>query len=238
VKVSVLIATYGDPQWETLARSRALPTAQTQDAFEILLRHEPDGTVTTSRNALADQARGDWLCYLDADDELAPGYLGAMRRAFEQETRRPRARRQLLLTPAQRPAMARRGTARRGVAAQGRAWLLTPRVSYVRKGRASAPRHLDRGIPLTDDNWLVVGTLIQRDLFLEVGGFGDYPHGFEDWSLWAKAWKAGAEIVKVDDAVYRAHWNPNSKHRLQWKDRRWQVDMHNRVRRELFPELA
>jgi glycosyltransferase involved in cell wall biosynthesis len=206
VKVSVLIATYGDPQWETLARERALPTAQTQDAFEILLRHEPDGTVTTSRNALADQARGDWLCFLDADDELAPGYLGAMRRAFEQETRRPRARRQLLLTPA---------------------------VSYVRKGRGSPPRHLDRGIPLTDDNWLVVGTLIERDLFLEVGGFEELPHGFEDFSLWSKCWRIGAKVVKVKDAVYIAHWNPNSKHRQGWRDRKWQVETHQRTIRLL-----
>jgi glycosyltransferase involved in cell wall biosynthesis len=114
--------------------------------------------------------------------------------------------------------------------------IFTPAVSYVRKGRPAPPKFNDRGISLRDDNWLVVGSLIRRSFFFSLGGFSDYPHGFEDWSLWAKAWKAGARIVKVPGAVYYAHVNPRSKHRQGWRDRRWQVETHNRVRAELFPE--
>ncbi len=80
----------------------------------------------------------------------------------------------------------------------------------------------------------MIGTLIQRELFLEIGGFPEYPHGFEDWAVWAKAWKAGAKIVKVPDAIYRAHVNPHSKHKTAWRDRKTQVETHNRVRAELF----
>ena len=116
--------------------------------------------------------------------------------------------------------------------------LLTPAVSYIRKGRPGTPQFNDRGIPLCDDNWLIVGTVIARDLFMEVGGFNDLEHGFEDWSLWAKAWKAGAEIIKVPRAVYLAHVNPQSKHRQRWRDRAWQVKRHQEVRAELFPDLA
>jgi glycosyltransferase involved in cell wall biosynthesis len=206
MNLSIIIATYGEDSWANLAQTRAAPSAAAQDAFEVLVGHDPDGTVAGVRNALAANAEGDWLCFLDADDELAPGFLGAMERALEQE-----------------PEMA----------SSGDGLLLTPAVSYVRKGRGSPPQFNDRGIPLSQDNWLVVGTLLPRSLFEYVGGFGDYPHGFEDWSLWSKCWRVGARIVKVKDAIYRAHVNPHSKHRQGWRDRRWQVETHQRVAAEL-----
>jgi len=199
--ISVLIATYGEDEWRDLAWSRAFPSAHAQTP-DVACFHDPEGTIASVRNEMAKTAHGEWLCFLDADDELAPGYLDAMRRAAERVGDDP--------------------------------VLLTPAVSYIRKGKAAPPVFLDRGIPLSEDNWLVVGTLIQRDLFLEIGGFSDYPHGFEDWSCWAKAWKAGAKIVKVPEAVYLCHVNPQSKHKQGWRDRKWQVETHNRVRAELF----
>ena len=175
----------------------------------MLVGHDPDGTIASARNDLAAQAQGDWLCFLDADDELARPYLRAMQRAYEQ-------------WQAAAPS-----------AADGKPPLLTPAVQYVRRGRPGKPTFLDRGISLRDDNWLVVGTLIHRDLFMEVGGFNDYPHGFEDWSLWSKAWRVGAEIVKVPAAIYICHVNPQSKHRQGWRDREWQTTTHLRVMKEL-----
>jgi cellulose synthase/poly-beta-1,6-N-acetylglucosamine synthase-like glycosyltransferase len=202
VKISVIIATYGDEAWRDLAMSRAYPSALDQGAHEIFVGHDDEATIAQVRNALSDKATGDWLCHLDADDELAPGYLDAMTRAFEQE----------------------------GLDGN---LLLTPAVSYVRKGKPAPPKFMDRGISLRDDNWLVVGTLVERDLFMDVGGFSDYEHGFEDFSCWSKCWRAGARIVKVPDAVYLAHVNQQSKHRTGWRDRKWQVETHQRVVREL-----
>ena len=204
MRVSVCIATYGGPEWEEMALTRAYPSCKPQRPHEVLVFHDPDGTIASVRNEVGNTARGEWLCFLDADDELAPGYLGAMERAAERAGDGP--------------------------------VLLTPAVQLLRyKGSTRGnPVFFDRGIPLSDDNWLVVGTLIKRDLFKQVGSFSDYPHGFEDWSLWAKAWKAGAQVIKVPDAVYRYWVNPNSKHKKGWRDRRWQVETHNRVRSELF----
>ena len=204
--ISVIIATYGDRWWEQLALERAFPSAHDQGAHEIIVGHDDRLAIGPVRNILAEKASGDWLCFLDADDELAPGYLGAMERALEQEE---------------------------GASPRTTALLLTPAVSYVRKNRAALPKFNDRGIPLSQDNWLVLGTLISRDLFMRIGGFSDYPHGFEDFSLWNKAWQMGAKIVKVPDAVYRAYVNPHSKHRLGWRNRQWQVATHERVVREL-----
>ena len=184
MQVSVLIATYGTEDWRELAWSRAYPSAADQ-CEELGLRppqcfHDPEGTIASVRNELALTAKGDWLCFLDADDEIAPGYLDAMRAAYEQD----RGDGPLLLTPA---------------------------VSYVRKGKPAPPKFWGE-CSFTTGNWIVIGTLVQRSLFLEVGGFENFPHGLEDWQLWAKCVKAGARIIKVPDAIYLAHTNPKSKH--------------------------
>lgn len=207
IRTSIIIATYGEDEWAKLALDRAAPSALIQEA-QVIIMHEPGLSIAQVRNKAADKAIGDWLCFLDADDELGAGYLGAMERALEQE---------------------------RGV--DEAPLLLTPAVSYVHKGRPRPPMFHPIG-DFRDDNYIVVGTLVQRDLFFKVGGFGDYPHGFEDWSLWAKCWKAGARVVQVKRAIYYAHVNSKSKHRQGWKDRNWQVATHQRVRSELFPELT
>jgi glycosyltransferase involved in cell wall biosynthesis len=113
--------------------------------------------------------------------------------------------------------------------------LFQPAVRYIRKGQMANPILIPQK-DLRHDNYLVVGTMIARDLFEQVGGFEDYPHGFEDWSVWAKAWKAGATVTQVPRAIYNAHINPKSKHRTMWRDRKSQVAMHLRVQAELFPE--
>jgi glycosyltransferase involved in cell wall biosynthesis len=80
---AIIIATYGLPLWEKLAVKRALPTAATQDPDELIVYHDPDGDAASARNGAAEHATADYLVFLDADDELAPGYLQAMRRAID-----------------------------------------------------------------------------------------------------------------------------------------------------------
>lgn len=206
MKISILIATCGDEKWRDLAWSRAYPSTSGQGAHEVCINHESDASVVEVRNALATTASGDWLCFLDADDELAPGYVQAMKTAGKKRKDPERI-------------------------------LYFPTVVRMIKRRRKVARFNLRGQTLRDCNYLPIGTLVQRDLFQAVGGFGDYPWGFEDWSLWAKCWKAGAEIVPVPDAFYIAHVNQNSELRKLWSDRRWQVENHHKVRRELFPEL-
>lgn len=74
---TIVIATHGDSYWEDMALKRALPSAQAQGC-EVLVGHDPDGTRAEVRNALIEKASGEWIVTLDADDELAPGYVDAM----------------------------------------------------------------------------------------------------------------------------------------------------------------
>lgn len=200
--ISVLVATYGDTRWKDLADERAIPSAESQ-GVEVVGYHDRFGTVASCRNEAAELASGDHLIYCDADDQIAPGFIGAMERALEQE-----------------------GTG-------GGRLLLTPAVSIVRPGRTPSPPTFFKEVPLRDANWLVVGTLIHKDLFWEVGGFDDYPHGFEDWALWSKCVRVGATVVKVPDAVYRYWANPLSAHRSMWRNKNWQAATHQRVAAEL-----
>lgn len=200
--ISILITTYDDPAWEEMAWTRAHPSAALQEPEEIIIRHYRDLSIGPARNATAKEATGDFLIHLDADDELHPNYLAAMRTALN--------------------------TNNDSLA------LFQPAVQYTRKNRVQPPQLFPPG-DLRVDNFLVVGTMVSRNLFNQVGGFEDYPHGFEDWSLWAKCWKAGASVVQVPEAIYIAHINPYSKHRQLWRNRREQVATHLRVAAELFP---
>jgi glycosyltransferase involved in cell wall biosynthesis len=189
MNVSVLIATYGSEEWKDLAWSRAYPSAieQTEDVASF---HDPDGTIASVRNEMARTASGDWLLFLDADDELAPGYLDAMRASYEQE-----------------------GT-------DGVPLLLTPAVSYIRKQKPERPKFWPGNLEtFRTGNWLVIGTLVRRDFFWEVGGFKDFAHGLEDWNFWARCIRAGAKVRKVPQAVYLAHWNDESKHQKLARNR-------------------
>lgn len=59
-------------------------------------------------------------------------------------------------------------------------------------------------------NYIVIGAMCRRDDFLAVGGFDDY-ECLEDWDLWLKMIKNGAEVVDVPNAIYRVHVTPNSR---------------------------
>lgn len=78
--VAVIVSTCGDRSWIDLAAGRALPSvaSQTAAASEIIVRHSPTSPLHHVRNEAAEQATAEWLCFLDADDELHPDYLAAM----------------------------------------------------------------------------------------------------------------------------------------------------------------
>lgn len=189
VTISVIVATYGDVHpWKALAKHRAIPSvcAQTVQPLELIREHGE--TLHGARNDAAARAQGAWVCFLDADDALDPGYLAAMTQAARVEQ-----------------------TTETGEAVKPCA-LLAPAVAYVRDGHAEEPRILDPGVPMTEVNRCVIGTLVPRWLFEAIGGFRDWPMS-EDWDAFLSCLEHGAEVVPVPDAVYRAWETPGSRNR-------------------------
>lgn len=94
MSIAVIVPTFGAPDWCDIAAEYALPSieAQTSRPDELIAEHGT--TLQAARNEGAALARSEWLCFLDADDRLDPGYIAAMRHAID------RGEGDRLLTPA------------------------------------------------------------------------------------------------------------------------------------------
>lgn len=201
MKIAICISSYGDDKWSRMANERALPSALNQEADSIIIEHQPGGNIASCRNAAAKRSIADYICFLDADDELEDNYIYQIRRAIKK---------------ADRPQM------------------YAPRVIYVNKGRRSRPKYWPE-CELSHGNWLVIGTVVPKEDFMEVGGFEAWPHAYEDWQLFAKLWKRGIPIEKVPGAIYIAHVMPNSRNKDMDHNKR--VRTHYGIGYKLFPEI-
>ena len=74
--VTVVIGTFGGPEWVKLAHDRAVPSAEGQAS--VIHRHGT--TLAQARNEALALVETEWVIHLDADDELDPGYVEAMNR--------------------------------------------------------------------------------------------------------------------------------------------------------------
>jgi GT2 family glycosyltransferase len=140
--VTVVVATFGELHWETLAQHRAIPSAQRAGADEVLYEH--GASLMEARNTLLDRVVTPWVVFLDADDELEPGYIHAMAGASG-DVRVPRVR--YVRTHARGPA-------------------LMPRVA--------GHRHTCDASCLAHGNWIVIGACARTDLLRKVGGWREF----------------------------------------------------------------
>jgi len=79
--VSIVVATFGDNSWINIADNFALASAKGHFWNTPIVRVHGGSTLAEARNAAADLVRTEWICFLDADDELYPGYFDEMEKA-------------------------------------------------------------------------------------------------------------------------------------------------------------
>jgi glycosyltransferase involved in cell wall biosynthesis len=192
LRIGVVVGVFGDPSWHDLALRRAMKSIDRQTRPPDASRLVNAGSLAEARNRGAEQLKVDLLVFLDADDQLDPGYLAAMEAAYEPRT---------LLQP-QTLGVYRNGTE-------------DPEPCFI------AP-----ALSIMERNHLVIGTAVERDLFLDVGGFLERPI-LEDWCLWIRCLVAGVAQKQVADAVYRVHVEPDSRN---VRSHKVMVDTYRKIR--------
>jgi glycosyltransferase involved in cell wall biosynthesis len=178
---TVIVATFGDDRWQRLAHKRAIPSATPQ--APVIHSHGP--TLHEARNRGLEQVQTEFVVFLDADDQLAPAYIDAMR-AANGDLRVPRLQ---WLRKWRRPGLP-----------------IEVNV-YAHRDR---PDHKCGADCLRDGNFMVIGTAIRTELAKRVGGFEDWPLS-EDYVLFSRCVQAGATIERVPGAVYRAYKRGDSR---------------------------
>lgn len=71
--VTVVIGTFGNDEWRDLAETRAVPSVTDAPVF-----HVHGQTLAEARNKGLEMVESEWVVFLDADDELTPGYMDAL----------------------------------------------------------------------------------------------------------------------------------------------------------------
>lgn len=140
--VTVVVATFGSCDWVDLARARAIPSAE---ALGVPVVHVHGETLHDARNDGVLQADTEWVCHLDADDELEAGYFEAMA-ASTADLRAPAVR-----------------------------YVRGPGHTSSRLPRVAGHAHRCAAECLPEGNWLVIGTLVRAAMVVDAGGWRDFP---------------------------------------------------------------
>ena len=146
-----------------------------------------------ARNTGIGEAAADWLVFLDADDWISPDYLAEMLDARHNDD---------------------------SIDAVVCHWArVYPDGS---QGRTERCLDVDAIFPISACAcpFAIHACLIRKSLVIEAGGFDEHLRYGEDWHLWQKIARGGAEFVQVDRllALYRIHKAPSAEGLLRSLD--------------------
>lgn len=168
--ITICVATHGDDKWKRIAQEWAIPSAEAQ-GVPVVVSHYRKRGLAASRNGALRKVETEWVMFLDADDELEPGYVEALGRAG--------------------------GDLRVGSLVEVKPDGSRGRIRLER-------RNIEKVNPCH------VGTAIRTETLRDLGGFPTQFPRWEDWAVFLRAFRRGASIVHVPDAVYLQHWRPDS----------------------------
>lgn len=139
--VTVAVATFGASSWVELAEQRAIPSAA---ALGVPWVHVHGGSLHEARNEAVGLVETEWVCHLDADDELEAGFFDAVA-GVDADVRVPAVR-----------------------------YVRPGRSAAPRVPRVAGHDHDCVADCLTAGNWLVVGSVVRADMVRSVGGWRDF----------------------------------------------------------------
>ncbi len=152
------------------------------DAIRVLLK--PNGGCASARNAGARVARGEWLAFLDADDEWLPDKLAKQLVLADNET---------LLIYTDR--------------------FNFGHCDGVPERLSESLRPLDGDVfePLLLGNFMTVSSALMRhDVFESLGGFYECLLVCEDWDLWLRYAATGMRVGVCNEPLMRYRIHPSS----------------------------
>jgi GT2 family glycosyltransferase len=184
VEATVVVGTFGGPEWVTLAEDRALRSVP--DAI-----HVHGKTLAEARNEGLRRVETEWTVFLDADDELAPGYMDAMATGTAD-----------LRAPSVRYV--------KGMKTQD---------PYVPK--VAGHSHDCSGECLPDGNWLVIGAAAKTDLLRSVGGFREWDcyEDWDLWLRCWLAGATVEAIPPAEYIAHVRPDSRNRKHTMEFRNR-------------------
>lgn len=139
--VTIVVSTFGDESWKELAHKRALPSA---GSFGVPVIYSHKNTLHEARNEGLFKTETEFVCHLDADDELDSRFFEHMEKVDGD------------LRPPSVNHVYQRQT-------------FMPRV--VGK---TVHTHVCVADCLVEGNWLVVGTVARTKLLQDIGGWKDW----------------------------------------------------------------
>lgn len=108
-------------------------------------------------------------------------------------------------------------------------FIIQPSTIEVRDGvEMGAPHLIPPKRSILEGNHCVIGSAVPTRLFFEVGGFDEWP-AWEDWALWIKCWKNGAQFTTCPGAIYKVGVDTSRTSRNQIDTRTGQ-QLYKRIR--------